>query len=271
MTRRTTIASQKGGAGKTTVTLNLGLAMAERGDRTLIVDLDPQGGIGHSLCQGDVALSGIADVLMGACEPSDAVIQTKLSALSILPRGKLDAVDVCEFEQALLGEGVLEELFQSVEGGFDHVFIDTPSGLGMPTRAALATSDFALVPLQGEPLALRSVHQILRVIDHVKRNENERLELLGLLPTMVDRGNQASLEVLIQSWRDLAGVFETIIPRADVFLEASETGLPLAYLSGPKRPEARRFEMLANEISNLMNELTGTEAGNVEQAQRQLL
>jgi chromosome partitioning protein len=189
----------------------------------------------------------------------------------LLPRGRLDPVDVCEFEQALLRPGLLEGLLSSVEGGFEHVLIDTPSGLGLPTRAALGCSDFALVPLQGEPLALRTIEQILRVIDHVQQHENEKLQLLGLLPTMVAREKSASLEVLIQSWRDLAGVLETIIPRADVFLDASETGLPVAYLSGPKAPEARRFEMLANEITARMDELIGREAEDVERPQRQLL
>ncbi|MCA9596760.1 MAG: AAA family ATPase [Myxococcales bacterium] len=271
MTRRIAISSQKGGTGKTTISLNLALSMAERGTRTLLVDLDPQGGIGHSLSRGDTDLVGLADVLMGACSPGEAVLETKLAMLSLLPRGRLDAVDACEFEQALLRPGVLAEALEAVEKPFDVVILDTPSGVGMPTRAALAVSHFALVPVQGEPLSLRSIGQMLRVIEHVKGKENPNLQLLGILPTMVERQNEASLNVLITAWRELGGVLETVIPRADVFAKASEAGLPLAYLGGKPSPEANRFGMLATEVQSLMADLGGEEEQYVERPARQLL
>lgn len=221
--------------------------------------------------QGDAELVGVADVLVGVVEPERAVLQTKLPTLAVLPRGRLDAVDACEFERALLERGVLEELVASVEGGYDFVVLDTPSGLGMPTRAALSISHFVLLPLQCEPLALRTIDQALRVIEYVRQHENGRLELLGLLPTMVDRDNEPSLNVLVESWRGLGPVLETNIPRADVFIQASETGLPLAYLGGSPSPESRRFELLATEVEALMDQLMGEETRDAERPQRQLI
>ncbi|MDH5492543.1 MAG: AAA family ATPase [Myxococcales bacterium] len=271
MTRRIAIASQKGGCGKTTVALNLGLALAERGVRTLIVDLDPQGGVGHSLRQDDSALPGLADVLIGECPLDEAIVQTKLPSLALLTRGRLDAVDVVEFERALITPGLLTQILDAAEAPYDVVILDTPAGLGMPTRAALAASHFVLIPLQAEPLALRSVDQILRVLDHVQEHENHRLRLLGLLPTMVDRDNSPSLDVLIQSWRDLSGVLETAIPRADVFIVASQSGLPLSYLGGARKPESRRFDLLATEVQTLMDEIDPRETQDVERGARQLL
>lgn len=271
MTDRIVVASQKGGTGKTTVALNLALALAERGERTLLVDLDPQGGIGHSLARGDSVLTGIADVLMGVCRPEDAVLQTKLHTLNLLPRGRLDPVDVCEFEQALHRPGLLSELLQQLERDRSVVILDTPSGLGMPTRGALSASDFVLVPVQGEPLALRSITQMLRVIEHVRDTENHGLQLLGILPTMVEREKKTSLDVLVTAWRDLAAVLETTIPRADVFTDASALGLPLAYLGGRPSPEARRFELLASELLAVMEELGTEEEEYVERPQRALL
>ncbi len=271
MTYRIAVASQKGGTGKTTVALNLALALAERGERTLLFDLDPQGGIGHSLCRGDSKLAGIADVLMGVCRPADAVLQTKLHTLALLPRGRLDPVDVCEFEQALRRPGVLTEVLEEVERDRSVVIFDTPSGVGHPTRGALAAADFVLVPVQGEPLALRTIGQMLRVIEHVRDQENHNLQLLGILPTMVERHKTTSLNVLIAAWRDLAAVMETTIPRADVFASASEIGLPLAYLGGRPTPEARRFELLASEVMTVIEELGSPEDEHVERPQRALL
>ncbi|MCA9620100.1 MAG: ParA family protein [Myxococcales bacterium] len=255
MTRRITIASQKGGSGKTTVALNLALALAERDHRTLLVDLDPQGAIGHSLRKQDTDLEGLAEVLVGDLAADQAVLATKESRLALLPRGRLDPVDAVEFERSLIQKDRLAGVLQVAEEGFDFVVLDTPSGVGMPTRAALAVSHFVLVPVLGEPLGLRTIGQVLRVIEHVRQHDNPDLELLGILPTMVDRAKDPSLNVLVAAWRELAGVLDTVIPRADVFVAASETGLPLAYLGGPPSPEARRFDLLAGEVQALVEQL----------------
>ena len=270
MTPRLTIASQKGGCGKTTTSLNLSLALAEQGRATLLVDLDPQGSIGHSLGKGDKELPGLVDALMGACSAEEAVVQTKLPGLSLLPRGRLDPVDVCEFEQALLTPSVLDTLLSQIDIDFDLIILDTPSGLGMPTRAALAVSRFVLLLVQAEPLALRGLGQALRVIEHVQGEQNPDLQLLGLLPTMVDRGSETSMNVLVATWRELCGVLETTIPRAEVFIRASEQGVPLAYMGGKPSPETLRFNALASEVHTLIQART-QESEDVEQPIRQLL
>ena len=113
---RLSVVSQKGGAGKTTVVLNLGLALAKR-HRVLIVDLDPQGGIALSLAKPDQAWAGLAELLMGSASIDQAIIQTKEGNLSILSRGRLDPADVCEFELALHQEGALGRVLADVEKG----------------------------------------------------------------------------------------------------------------------------------------------------------
>jgi chromosome partitioning protein len=271
MATKIVVASQKGGVGKTTVCLNLALALAERGKKTLLVDLDPQGGIGHSLAKGDTELAGLADLLAGAATRDEVVLQTKLPGLSLLPRGRLDPCDACEYEQTLLAPGVLEGAIAACASGFDLVMMDTPSGLGMPTRAGMRLADFVLLPVQAEPLALRTLSQILRVMARVAEDENPRLRLLGILPTMVEKQKDPSMSSLVTVWTDFAGVLETIVPRADVFAEASAKGLPVGYLGGPVSQEARRFEQLAGEILDLLASLGGRERDDVGRPERQLL
>ena len=271
MARRIVIASQKGGVGKTTVSLNLAVSLAERGRKVLLADLDPQGGIGLSLAKGETALSGLADLLAGAASPREAVLATRLPGLSILPRGRLDPIDVCDFEEALRAPGVLGDALERVEGGFDLVLVDTPSGLGLVTRAAFSVADFVLVPFAAETLALRSVSQVFRVIDHVRQTENPRLRLLGVLPTMVEKGKPLSLSILGEIWNGFGGVFESIIPRVDTFHEASRKGLPVSFLPGPVSPEARRFELLAAEVEMQVQKLTPGAVPEEGRPQRELL
>ncbi len=271
MTHRIAIVSQKGGVGKTTVALNLSLALADRGGSTLLVDLDPQGGISHSLGQRDDAHGGLTDILAGRCAAENGLLPTKHEHLALLPRGELDPVDVPDYERAMTDPTLVGRVLAAVEPQFRFVLLDTPSGLGAIARAALSLADFVLVPLQAEPLALRSTEQVLRVIQAVRQYENPKLQLLGLLPTMVDRGVDASFNVMSELWNGFDVVFDTNIPRAEVFQTATLRGVPVAFLAGDPSPEARRFEVLAGEVEHLTRELTRQEDQDESRQERRLL
>jgi len=272
MARRLVIASQKGGVGKTTVALNLAVALAERGRKTLLADLDPQGAIGLSLAKGDTELAGLAELLSGVTRAEDAVVATRLPGLSLLPRGRLDATDVESFETAVARPGALEDALAACERGMDIVIVDTPSGLGRVTTAALASSGFALLAFQTENLALRSVGQALAVIEHVQTTSNPRLRLIGILPTLVERERSGSQGVLTEIWNGFPDALETVVPRSEAFARASALGIPVGFLGGGAGgPEARRFDLLADEIEGRMSRLDGTEKVHEAQPARQLL
>lgn len=271
MARRVAVASQKGGVGKTTIALNLAVALAEMGRRTLVVDVDPQGGIGLALAQGDTELQGLAELLTGHVTASEAVLQTQLAGLRLLARGRLDPTDVPGYEEELSAPGVLARAIESVDGGADVILVDTPSGLGRVTRAALSACDFVLLPFQTETLALRSLVQALRVIEHVQSQDNPRLRLLGILPTMVDKGSPVALSVVGEIWNDLPATLETMVPRSDVFVRASADGVPVSFLGGIASAEARRFQLIAQELEARMDRFEGKEKRDEAQPPRRLL
>jgi chromosome partitioning protein len=272
MARRVVIASQKGGVGKTTVALNLAVALAERGRRTLLADLDPQGAIGLSLAKGETELAGLAELLSGVATPAEAIVATRLAGLSLLPRGRLDATDVDSFEAEVSRADVLEQAFSACDKPFDVLVVDTPSGLGRVTTAALASADFALLAFQTESLSLRSIGQALKVVEHVQSTRNTRLRLVGILPTLVERERHGSHTVLSEIWNGFPDALETIVPRTEAFARASALGVPVGFLGGDAgAPEARRFGLLADEIEGRMNRLDGMERAHEAQPARQLL
>jgi chromosome partitioning protein len=238
----------------------------------LLADLDPQGAIGLSLAKGDTELVGLAELLSGVVGPRDAVVATRLDGLSLLPRGRLDATDVASFEEAVARPGALDAVFSACEAGCDLVVVDTPSGLGRVTTAALASCHFALLAFQTENLALRSVGQALAVLEHVQATRNPALRLVGILPTLVDRDRSGGHGVLSEIWSGFPDALETVVPRSDAFTRASALGVPVGFLGGDAGgPEARRFDLLADELEGRMSRLDGTEKMHEAQPARQLL
>lgn len=271
MAHTISITSQKGGVGKTTVALNLAVALAERGHATLLVDLDPQGGIGLSLAKGETAFAGLTELLAGATDVRGAVVQTKLPELHLLPRGRLDPADVPAYESALFAPGTLQRLLSPLLGAYAFIIVDTPAGMGFATRAALGVSDFILVVAQAEPLAMRSIGQVLRVVDHLRHTERPGLQLLGILPTMVDLRAHPSRQAVEELWTEFGGVFETMIQRSPLYPEASLKGLPLSFLGGPRSPEARQFDAFAAEVEATIHRLEELHEPGPARPERQLL
>lgn len=249
---RLIIGSQKGGVGKTTLSVNLAYAMARRGWKVLLMDTDPQGGVGLSLSRRVRGCNGFYDALVGGAEVEGLILSTRLPELKIFPAGRLTSFFQLERTGA---ETVvrLERMFRTLETmDFDLVMVDTAAGLYGVTNILLRVADYLLTPQQAEPLALRSIPQLLHSVAELRRN-GTRVQLAGIILTMLSQDNPVSLRVS----RELAALLppglllEPCVPRDSAFLEASDKGMPLSLLqNGAANSTSLVFEQLAAEVES---------------------
>jgi chromosome partitioning protein len=241
------VVSQKGGVGKTTTAINLASALAQRGRKTLLVDVDPQGAVRHGmgLATTDGA-AGLADLLAGTHELQDVVQATSLPWLRVLLAGSVsEAAEHETYAAQLAASPRLGELFDRARSRGYIVVVDAPPGLGAVTRRVLAHSQHVLVPLQCEPLALQTTTQILRAVREAAVM-NPALVLAGILLTMLEDGNDVSQRVAAYVREQLPPelLFDVAIPRTMASIDAFAAGQPLV-LRAPDDPAARAYLRLA--------------------------
>jgi chromosome partitioning protein len=248
MGRVISFANQKGGVAKTTTTLNLGVAFAEKGLKVLLIDLDPQGNL--TMSQGlnpDSIDRSMFDVLVHRL-PMQEVIKHAEVDLAV------SSIDLAGAELALSSmigrERALEKSLIEVKGGYDYVLIDTPPSLGLLTINALVASNGVIVPVQCEYLSLRGLVQLENTLSMIRENLNPSVEIEGILPTMYDSRtlhSREAVEILQENFGDL--VFDTKIRKTVRYAEAPVKGTSVLKYD-PSGNAAEAYRDLAKEVLN---------------------
>ena len=242
------LANQKGGVAKTTTTLNLAVALKEKGMKVLCVDLDPQGNL--TMSQGlnpDEIDRSMYDVLVHKL-PIEQVIHEREIDLAV------SSIDLAGAELALSSmigrERALEKALVSVRDRYDYILIDTPPSLGLLTINAFTASDGVIVPVQTEYLALRGLVQLENTLAMVRENLNPNVQIMGILPTMFDKrllNSKEAVDILVENFGEL--VYQTRIRKLVRYAEAPVKGQSvLAY--DPTGEAAKMYRDLAKEVLN---------------------
>lgn len=252
------VTNQKGGVGKTTSVLNLGVFLATKGKKVLLIDIDPQSnlssglGISHQP-NGIEDLNNkeyktIYDLLVNQADAKDTIQQTRIENLSIIPSGIELAGAEVEIVSALSRENILKKALNTVKDDYDYILIDCPPSLGLLTINSLVAADKVLIPVQSEYFALEGLGQLINTITLIKGSLNPTMEIGGVMLTMFDSRTNLSKDVAgeIEKYFD-SKVFKTVIPRNIRLSEAPSHGLSI-YEYARTSAGGLAYENLTDEI-----------------------
>ena len=243
------IANQKGGVGKTTTSINLSAALAQKGKKVLVIDIDPQGNTtsGFGIDKNELD-NTVYELILGECSAHESIIRDVIENVSVLPSN----VNLAAAEIELIGvdkkEFILKTEIDYVKDQYDYIMIDCPPSLSMLTVNAMTTAGSVLVPIQCEYYAVEGLSQLIHTVNLVRERLNPDLDLEGVLFTMYDSRTNLSAQVVENVKANISQrVFETVIPRNIRLAEAPSFGLPITEYD-PKSAGAEAYMALAEEL-----------------------
>lgn len=256
------ICNQKGGTGKTTTAINLSAFLALGNQKTLLVDMDPQGNATSGVGVNPEDKVTIYEALFEEVVPSEAIFPTPWENLSVitstisLTGAEIELVNLSEREIRL------KNALQRIKEDFDYIVIDAPPSLGLLTVNVLAAADSLVIPIQCEYFALEGVSRLLNTIELIRDRLNPALEIEGVLLTMADFRTRLTLQVIEEVRKYFQDkTFKTIIPRNVKLAEAPSFGQPISgydlFCVGSKA-----YLNLAQEILNMTIDLSAAAIGN---------
>ena len=247
------IFNQKGGVGKTTTNINLASCLAIKGQKVLILDIDPQGNTtsGMGISKKGLIKTSYEVLVDETMNPNEAIMPTGIANLDIIPASVQLAGAEIELIQLEGREKKLKRALDLIKDKYDYIFIDCPPSLGLLTINSLTAVDSVLIPIQCEFYALEGVSQLMSTIDLVKKNLNKSLEIQGVILSMFDGRTNLSIQVVEEVKKYFKDkVYTTVIPRNVRLAEAPSFGVPITEYD-PKSKGAIAYQEFAAEFLEL--------------------
>ena len=259
------IINQKGGVGKTTTVINLATALAQKGKKILVIDLDPQGnattGLGKSNNDDE---KNVYNLLIGKITLKEVIQSSNIDGLDLIGSNVnlsgLEVETANDGNRAFILKEILKNNNENILSKYEIIFIDCPPSLTLLTVMSLVAADELLVPLQTEFFALEGITQLVKTIDRIKIKLNPSLSVRGILLTMFDKRNKLSSQVDIEARKHFKNkVYKTVVPRNVRLSEAPSHGMP-CLIYDKKCPGSKSYINLAQEFIDQEDQSFGSAA-----------